>query len=316
MSETWGASNQHYANDVPDNALRSAKADYWAQLAKKLVPDADKQVMRSVKTWNKVVRDQLRDEMGFRLSSGNRQVTVPVVVTDGIPKPMLDELGNPDDVWAELLIRQRLFQGTGRGVASTQKLLSQITHALRGEAPTPGEMVSLLVVDDLLEKLNKALNEKQLLERILKLNQDILGAYYFQIPKVRVFWLPIAIVSVSAGTPIEALTFVVLAHELAHAYTHLGFDIDGEAWDTTGFSSCELKVVEGLAQYYTEVVCKNLAGRLPAAIDCFNQMLGKQNEIYTEYKTWEEAESGESMRAYLREVSKRTRQKEVAIASP
>ena len=34
------------------------------------------------------------------------------------------------------------------------------------------------------------------------------------------------------GFDVEALTYVVLAHELAHAYTHLGRDIDGNAWDT------------------------------------------------------------------------------------
>lgn len=311
MPETWGASDQYYANDVPDNAFRSEKAEYWARLAKKLIPDADKQVARAVKTWNKVVRDQLRDEMGFRLSSGKRQVTAPVVVADGMPDPLLLVLDDADDVWAELLIRRTLFLNTEKGIASTRELLGQITHALRGQTPLDSEAKSLDGVSTLLGELNRALSGRQLPDRILGLNRDVLGAYYFQIPEVRVFWVPIAIVAASAGMPIEALTLVVLAHELAHAYTHLGFDIDGEAWDTGDFARSDLELVEGLAQYYTEVVCKNLGERIPAAIECFNQLLEKQHSVYKDYQNWDQTDSGELMRAFLREASKRTQPKMV-----
>lgn len=306
MSKAWGASGQHYANDFPDNASDSEKARRWAHLATKLNPNAEQEVARAVKTWNKVVRDQLRDEMGFRLSSGKRQVTVPVVVSDGMPKPLLDELGDGDGIWAELLIRRRLFLDTEDGVDATGKLLGLITRALRGQAPSAKELESLDTVKTLLEELNRALHGRQLPDRILRIDQDVLGAYYLQIPKVRIFWLPIAILSASAGLSVEALTFVVLAHELAHAYTHLGFDIDGEAWDAGDFARSDLELVEGLAQYYAEAVCNNVVERFPAAIECFKWLLEKQHSAYTGYQAWDQTDSGESMRAFLRDVSKRT----------
>jgi hypothetical protein len=63
------------------------------------------------------------------------------------------------------------------------------------------------------------------------------------------------------GVPVEALTVVVAVHELAHAYTHLGRDIDGKKWDTNTFSQVDPRTSEGLAQFYTEVICKKLEPR-------------------------------------------------------
>lgn len=54
------------------------------------------------------------------------------------------------------------------------------------------------------------------------------------------------------GAPLEPVTAVVLAHELAHAYTHAGLDIDGVRWEASDFRRSELAIVEGLAQYYAE----------------------------------------------------------------
>ena len=60
------------------------------------------------------------------------------------------------------------------------------------------------------------------------------------------------------GATVEALTVVVAAHELSHAYTHLGRDIDGRCWDTEAFAHAETGMVEGLAQFYTALICDKL----------------------------------------------------------
>ena len=39
----------------------------------------------------------------------------------------------------------------------------------------------------------------------------------------------IGLISGILGVSVEALTIVTLIHELSHAYSHLGYDIDGEA---------------------------------------------------------------------------------------
>jgi hypothetical protein len=64
----------------------------------------------------------------------------------------------------------------------------------------------------------------------------VLGAYFFRIPQIRLYWVVIGIAARTLGVAVEALTIVVLAHELARAYTHLGRDIDNERWDTGHFA--------------------------------------------------------------------------------
>ena len=87
---------------------------------------------------------------------------------------------------------------------------------------------------------------------------------------------------------VEGLTLVVLAHELAHAYTHLGKDIDGIEWDTESFARTDLHIVEGLAQFYTRVICRKLAHRIPSALQAFEVLLESQSSAYCDFQTWAE----------------------------
>ena len=88
------------------------------------------------------------------------------------------------------------------------------------------------------------------------------------------------------NVPIDALTVVVLTHELAHAYTHLGLDIDSHAWSVSSFAATDIHILEGLAQYYTEAVCYNIAKGYPAALDTFEKLLSEQSMPYQCYKDW------------------------------
>ena len=100
------------------------------------------------------------------------------------------------------------------------------------------------------------------------------------------FWLPIGIFAVMNRIPIEAMTVVVLAHELAHAYTHLGHDIDGLDWRTDEFAGTHIAVIEGLAQFYTHIVGGNLSSLIPAAQTAFDTLLQRQHPIYRTHETW------------------------------
>ena len=50
-----------------------------------------------------------------------------------------------------------------------------------------------------------------------------------------------AMVAPMIDVAIEDLTVVVLIHELAHGYTHIGRDIDGTSWDDTAFAKSDLE---------------------------------------------------------------------------
>ena len=121
---------------------------------------------------------------------------------------------------------------------------------------------------------------------ILEIDEDVLGAYFFRVPEIRLYWIVIGVYSQILQIPIESLTVVVLIHELAHAYTHLGYDIDNRDWSTEGFAQSDVYLVEGLAQFYTKVVCEQIKQRLPTALNAFEKLLEGQSDVYKEHKNW------------------------------
>jgi hypothetical protein len=155
-----------------------------------------------------------------------------------------------------------------------------------------------------LRKLIDAVDSSGIIEKLKKLGPDILGAYYFYDRRVELYWLSIGMYSLIYNTAIDELTIVVLAHELAHGYSHVGFDIDGNDWDTTAFSKTDLKIVEGIAQFYTEMICNDFSER---ASKTFNQLLEMQDIEYRDYRSWLEGcveNKYEIMRGTIRKVRK------------
>jgi hypothetical protein len=118
----------------------------------------------------------------------------------------------------------------------------------------------------------------------------------------------IGIMAAALNLQVEALTIVVLAHELAHAYTHLGRDIDNEKWDTEAFAGADLEIIEGLAQFYTMVVCHRLGSRAPAAESAFRALLAKQVGPYKAHESWVEDDEhgGEIVRVAMIECRSRS----------
>src|SRR5437868_961697 len=98
--------------------------------------------------------------------------------------------------------------------------------------------------------------------------------------------MPMALVAAMLDVRIEELTVVTLAHELAHGYTHLGRDIDGFCWEDGGFTQSELGVVEGLAQFYTDIVTGKVVGRMPGAHDAYLRLLELQSGPYRVHEKW------------------------------
>jgi hypothetical protein len=76
---------------------------------------------------------------------------------------------------------------------------------------------------------------------------------------------------------------VVLMHELIHGYTHIGFDKDGNSWDTLSFDNADLRIVEGFAEYYSELICLDY---FDFALPAFYALHEKASEEYTAYKEW------------------------------
>ena len=102
------------------------------------------------------------------------------------------------------------------------------------------------------------------------------------------------------GITAESLTVVVATHELAHAYSHLGRDIDGKKWETEAFARADLNIVEGIAQFYTEVGGRKMETRNPAVLPAYEKLTEIQQGPYRVHEEW--AKRSTQRAAWTREL--------------
>lgn len=247
-------------------------------------PQARERVQRAFKQWNLIARDYLRVETGLRLTVGEDAQAVPVRIQDGMPIALAQILEEFEEYLELLLILPQLEEGAA-GAAQFERHYARITSLGLQDtvSATREEVVTVrLFADHVVARLKGV----ELLKKLTEINEDVLGAYFFHEKRIDLYWMPIALYASLLGTPVEALTVVVTAHELAHAYSHLGRDIDGLRWDTAKFEKSETEIVEGLAQFYTSVVCQKLELRYPAALEAYEKLLERQGSAYVVHKGW------------------------------
>lgn len=262
-----------------------------------LPPDAEERVQRLVKHANHAVREQIRSETGLRMvdpDSGSRS-GVPVRVVDGFSPAFADLIDkNADPVLWALVSGQsrlgRLVDGLNF-LLNLWPILSKWEHLPEDLREADAELERTRTVAAELQKIAVA---RQLVEKMKKINEDILGCYQVvgRHGHVEIYWMPMAIVASMLEVHIEDLALVVLGHELAHAYTHMGRDIDGKEWDKRGFFDSDKAVTEGLAQYYAMAVTSRLWQRFPAGRAAFDKLLTLQSGPYLAHEEWAEHYAG------------------------
>lgn len=287
----FGNDQRYYAVETP--AHRSSKSSAQKQAEETIKPllkrynqDWQERVARTFKQWNNILRDYLRNETALRLTVGEEQQSVPVRIVDGLPEPFAEIVCDYDDplIW-QLYLNRSVLAASVNGLRLVEAHLPSILQyeKMQANRTTPNELQH---VRDLFQAINGYLDELDLIERIRGLNSDTLGAYFFRIPEVQLYWMVIGLMAGILNVSVEALTVVTLVHELAHAYTHLGKDIDTNRWDTESFAQADSEIVEGLAQFYTGVICNKLAARFPAAGNAFDALLKMQSGAYLVHKNW------------------------------
>jgi hypothetical protein len=115
----------------------------------------------------------------------------------------------------------------------------------------------------------------------------------------------IALVAAALPTDVEDLTAVVLAHEYAHAFTHVGADIEGHRWPTDHFAGSESPLKEGLAQYYTAQVCGALQLQFPGVLKAYEALLPQQPDKYRVHAAWLRDYRQEGVRSAMIETRRR-----------
>lgn len=256
-----------------------------------LTPDAEDRVKRLVKHANLAVRDQIRSETGLRMvdQDGATRSGAPVSVVDGFSPAFAGLVAaNPDPVLWALVSGQsqlgRLVDGLNFLLDLWPRLASwvHLPEALNDAEP------ALARTREVADELQQVAIALKLIEKMKTINEDILGCYRVQNDRshVEIYWMPIAIVASMLELHIEDVTLVILAHELAHAYTHLGRDIDGKEWDRGGFFDSDKAVTEGLAQFYAMAVSSRLWQRYPLARAAFDKLLTLQSGPYLAHEEW------------------------------
>lgn len=248
---------------------------------------------------------------------GRAGAQVPVEVAPGHPA-LLDDVTFPDDLERILLLgryRQSLEQARS-GAEGLLRLREELLRRPNPERWLGATETELRSTASWAASLLKLLDKHDPLKTVLAVRDDFLGVYEYQTQThglfddeytvnratIIIYWGVVGLVSEWMGCSVSDLTIVVLAHELAHAYTQLGADIDGKRWPAQRFSQADCGLKEGLAQYYTERVLTRLERKYSGALKVYRTMLPGQPEAYRTHLSWVTDYSPEAVRRATLEV--------------
>lgn len=293
-----------------------------------LIPsDTEVRVDRFRKQVSSSIRDAIRRETGLLLqrrqgytSQENPRdgISVPVRLEPGLPT-ILQKIEFPDSYWLTLLISP--YKADLENFLGSSTGLSALTHKLndnpQGKLLLQGRDQHLMPLRNLTDELLKIVQKDNPAKRILEVNEDILGVYRYELPnktylnfdpmhgEIVLYWGVIGLFANLLGVAIEDLTFIIMAHEVAHAYTHLGADIDGKRWETDSFAKSDHALREGLAQYYTVQISQRLMATHPGASKAFSSLLDVQPDAYKSHSEWIKDNTPEEIRLAMLETRRK-----------
>ncbi len=286
-------------------AIDQALSKAAEEIIRPLIPkDSKDRVMRSFKQWNLAVREHIRSETGLKLSEGDSRFSIPVKIVEGFPRPLAELIAESHDpvLW-RLIVGQPKLGGIIEGLEFLLEDWDRVERwpHLPEEARNgkPSIEKTLEITNALQQKILKL----QIEDEFKSFVEDILGMYRYKYLArsswVELYWMPIAMVAAMLDLRIEDMTIVVLIHELAHGYTHVGRDIDGASWEDGDFFDSDKEVIEGLAQHYTEVITERMLLKAPGARQAYEKLLTLQGDVYHSHETWfkgEQPQRGEIVR--------------------
>jgi hypothetical protein len=274
-----------------------------------LPSDTAERVAKAKDRFNTRVREALRQETRLvfrRRDDPNEQhqktTNVPISVVPGLPdtlQPAERQLIDDKFRLAILLAPHRdvLTALRDNGAAAVKLLIPALRKEPLAQNLLNGGEHHIESARDYADFILKKLSEFELTKFILRVDSDVLGVYRYRVheyydepdPKIELYWGIIGLVARDLSVSVEELTCVVLAHELAHAYSHVGTDADDHSWGTGNFSKSQHELVEGLAQFYTLRVGKRLEESSPGVISAFDALLPHQPEAYHTHQQWKES---------------------------
>lgn len=282
----WGEAPQRYcaAGPEPVDQRGSLTLDAISKQLEQRFPGLRQRVEQAFKDSNTPLREALRTETGLRLSNEKTRRNIPVRVVNGIPQPFFKTLPENAQI-LDLYLDVSLFRKSVEGLRRLQQQYCFL-ETLPQLAPSLARREELAHSGQSLTRLIAELEHVDLFDAFWRIQEDILGTYFFRQGCIELYWMPIGLIAADLDVTPEALTQVVATHELAHAYTHLGFDIDDRTWTTSKFAAAGIDVVEGIAQFFTEAVCERMESRWPGMNEAYFKLLKKQSGPYRVHLDW------------------------------
>ncbi len=248
-------------------------------------PKIKLRIEKAAKDYKIKIQTSLRNETALRLSDSSGNASIKVKVVPGLPVVVRKRLvGVPIPPLPRIFVDKSSLLSAETGLKYLGKSLKSLNRLVTDPHLTQEEMRKALdYVQRLLNLFSVPGLGDDVVEFIVEIDQDVLGAYFFHHAEIHLYWLVIGLFSYKYGISPESMTAVAAAHEWAHAYTHLGADAGGKRWDTDAFASCSLITVESLAQYYGGLACRRLSN------DCFDaymKLLARQPRPYRFHLDW------------------------------
>ncbi len=273
--------------DEPGVALMQQRA--IALIRPLIPPDAKERVERTLKQYDRLVRERIREDTRLGLGGQNSQSSIPIRAVDGFSLSIVRLIDKFHEVmlWRLITLQPKLG-GVVEGLGALLRNWDDFEHWSALPRFAIGGNPALARARDIAHALQTLVVTREVLEEIKQIHEDILGTYWHtgpKTPRIEIYWMAQALFAAAFNVRLEDLTIVTLAHELAHGYTHVGRDADGNSWDR-GFGGSDKRVTEGLAQHYTAVVTENLSARAPEAYTAYKSLLAHQSGPYLAHESW------------------------------
>lgn len=283
-------------------------------LLREIPSDTMEVVDQACTAWAPRIRAQLVNRLlrwTLQHKSGRTQLNATVMTHwDRIGRPAEFDLPNqlahqpiPDELWRAA--RLAVHAPKSRALADAARGLIPLFHPSTGmdwSGTVIDPSIARLTLDDARDLGDELLRLAapiqpdgktfDLVSYLLAVNTDLLGVYEWDgrerrdqlsdAPKghITVYWGVVGLVASALGVSPRALAVVVLAHEMAHAYVHLGHDRDGKRWAGADHAASDHALKEALAQHYTHLICEELDGALPGLFEAYWTLLPKQPYQY------------------------------------
>lgn len=249
-------------------------------------------VIKGLEDYRHSVREIIKDRTRFNpyeySKLGKPFSKISINVTDHVPTS-IEQLfqGFPPFIIELLLKRQTIYNNIKilENLSNKEKIQT-LKSFLKMNLKT-SETDYQSVSSDYIE-LDKRLNEfaNNLKGLFKERDADVFGSYNTKTHEINLYWVSIALYSNVKNLDIDKITFIVLAHELAHLYTHIGLDINGRRWEDYDFRFADNRITEGLAEFHSFESCRKASRELDLLRVYANLLVDAPEQYQAWLKHW------------------------------